>query len=216
MRRGIERLPERVPLFPLSGVLLLPRGRLPLNIFEPRYVNMLDDALAGDRLIGMIQPTEPNSADSCPALFKTGCAGRITSFNEDGNRYQIVLTGIMRFDLESDELTARGYRLGTCDWGSYLDDIKSDESVIADRPRLIAGLKAYFHTQGMQADWDALEQTSDSRLTTSLAMVCPFDPAEKQALLQANDIAERAKILTGLVEIGAIAGADGDDKPLLN
>src|SRR5579862_3020597 len=123
----VLRLPETLPIFPLSGALLLPGGRLPLNVFEARYLAMTDDALAGDRMIGMIQPADPESAEFNPPLQKTGCAGRITAFMEEGSRYLITLTGICRFDVASEQPTERGYRRAVHDWRAWAGDFETDE-----------------------------------------------------------------------------------------
>jgi Lon protease-like protein len=209
---GIDDLPKTLPVFPLAGVLLLPRGRLPLNIFERRYIAMFDDALAGDRLIGMIQPTDPISGDPAPALFGVGCAGRITSFSETGDgRYIVTLDGIARFRVTGELPLRRGYRSVTPDWSDFADDL-SEESGEIDRARLIGLLQAYFRQQGISANWDAINQAPDERLLTSLAMICPFDPSEKQALLEAGHLDERTRLMMTLLEI-AIAGhgeSDGD------
>jgi Lon protease-like protein len=194
------RLPRSLPVFPLTGALLLPRGRLPLNIFEPRYLTMIDDALAGDRMIGMIQPSRHESTEHDPPLFKTGCAGRLTAFAEEGSRYLITLTGTCRFDIESEVPTTRGYRRIVPDWSPYEADLIDEDEAALDRPRLLAGLKAYFKQHGISTDWSALESTPDERLVTSLAMICPFDVLEKQSLLEARNLAERARLLTALVE----------------
>ena len=205
-----ERLPSTLPLFPLSGVLLLPRSRLPLNIFEPRYLNMVDDAMAGDRLIGMIQPEPRSSAELTPPLFKVGCGGRIVSLAEEGNRYLIALSGVCRFTVGEEVSTTRGYRRVVPDWSRFLCDFDEESATKIDRTRLTAGLKSFFKANGLSADWTSIEQAPDERLVNSLAMICPFPPAEKQALLEAATLAERATILTGLVEMAVIHGTQDD------
>ncbi|HLY56002.1 MAG TPA: LON peptidase substrate-binding domain-containing protein [Stellaceae bacterium] len=196
----VLRLPETLPIFPLSGALLLPGGRLPLNVFEARYLAMTDDALAGDRMIGMIQPADPESAEFNPPLQKTGCAGRITAFMEEGSRYLITLTGICRFDVASEQPTERGYRRAVPDWRAWAGDFETDE-VKLDRPRLVAGFKRLFQRHGIETDWKAIEQAPDARLVSLLAMIAPFGPVEKQGLLLARTTADRAKLLIGLVEM---------------
>lgn len=218
--RGFETrpqdLPASLPIFPLTGVLLLPRGRLPLNVFEPRYLAMIEDALASDRLIGIIQPSVERPTGAEPPIYRTGCVGRITSFAEDDQRYLITLTGISRFDVVEDHLTPRGYRRVTPDWSAYRHDFHEAPDGTADRARLITGLRTFFKRNGIKADWDTVSETPDERLVTSLAMICPFGPAEKQTLLQARDAAERARLLTGLIEM-AILDPEGDgQRPLAN
>lgn len=207
-----ERLPATLPLFPLSGVLLLPRSRLPLNVFEPRYLNMIDDALAGDRLIGMIQPEPAGSANQlAPLLFKVGCVGRIVSLAEEGDRYLIALAGICRFGVTEELATTRGYRRIVPDWAPFRGDFVEVSGPEIDRKRLTAGLKTFFKANGLSADWASIEQAPDERLVNSLSMICPFPPAEKQALLEAATLADRVAILTGLVEMATLQrGPDGN------
>jgi len=205
-------LPGELPVFPLAGVLLLPRGRLPLNIFEKRYLAMFDDALGGDRLIGMIQPSDAQTNDPSPALFSVGCAGRITSFSETGDgRYMVALDGVARFKIAEELPLQRGYRRAIPDWTWFAADVTEDTGAI-DRRRLIELLQAYFRQQSLSANWDAIGQTPDERLVTSLAMICPFQPPEKQALLEAGCLSERARLMISLLEI-AIAGHSEDDRP---
>jgi Lon protease-like protein len=184
-------LPSVLPLFPLSGVLLLPRGHLPLNVFEPRYIAMVDDALKHSRMIGMIQPRNP---DSPADLFRTGCAGRITSFaeTEDG-RYLITLTGLCRFAVTEELPPQNGYRRARVDGGAYRNDFKPVECLDIDRRELRAMLKEYFTLQDMSCDWEAIDNAPDERLITCLSMICPFDAGEKQALLEAGCCRERAE-----------------------
>ncbi|CAO3372498.1 LON peptidase substrate-binding domain-containing protein [Azospirillum argentinense] len=212
-----DRLPRQLPIFPLAGVLLLPRGRLPLNIFEPRYLAMIEDALAGDRMIGMVQPTDPACRLREPAVYGTGCAGRITSFaeTEDG-RYLITLTGVSRFAIMRELEGLRGYRRVAADWDRFAGDLIDPlerggaDGCGLDRPRLLAGLKGYFKMQGLSVDWKAIDGTPDERLVTSLAMICPFSASEKQALLETPDLPERAKLLIALVEMAILDGHEGD------
>lgn len=200
-------LPQALPIFPLTGVLLLPCGNLPLNIFEKRYLAMVDDALAGDRMIGMIQPRDPKIetiTDNTP-VFKTGCAGKITEFNETGNgRYLIKLTGISRFDINSEIPVNRGYRRVKPEWTAYKSDLE-EISVDMDRNKLKSLLRKYFDNEGMTCDWDAIEDTPDGKLITCLSMVCPLDPSEKQALLEAKCNNTRAKMFITLLEM-AVCG----------
>ena len=204
-------LPGELPVFPLAGVLLLPRGRLPLNIFEKRYLAMFDDTLGGDRLIGMSQPSAQVNEPS-PALFSVGCAGRITSFSETGDgRYLVALDGVARFGIAEELPLQRGYRRVVPDWTRFATDVTEDTGTI-DRHRLIELLQAYFRQQSLSANWDAIGQAPDERLVTSLAMICPFEPPEKQALLEAGCLSDRARLMMSLLEI-AIAGHGEDDRP---
>jgi hypothetical protein len=207
--REVGDLPQTIPVFPLSGVLLLPRGRLPLNIFEPRYLAMTDDAMkTDDRLIGMIQPTEPERAGATQKLHRVGCAGRIVSMSEtDDGRYLITLAGMCRFTIREELETMRGYRRIVPDFAAYAADLQPDPSRVADRARLRAALRGFFARHEIKADWDSIEQAPDDRLIVTLAMVCPFEPAEKQALLEAPTLAERAQTMTALLELAAVAGA---------
>lgn len=203
-------LPAILPIFPLPGVLLLPRGRLPLNIFEPRYLAMTRDALAGERLIGMVQPSDPQAAlAGNPPVFPTGCAGRITAFAEtDDGRYLITLTGTSRFRIREELEVLRGYRRVVPDWDAFVRDREAEAAEPDfDRDRLIQGLKTYFRQQQISADWDVIAKAPGERLVTSLAMICPFDPREKQALLEAVDLAARATLLTAIVEMAVMTPA---------
>ena len=193
---SFETLPEQLPIFPLGGVLLLPRGVLPLNIFEPRYIAMVDQAMRTDRLIGMIQPREDGT------LYKVGCAGRISSYHETSDgRYEIVLTGVCRF-LMSDELPqVNGYRRVHAIWDDYKDDLEPIGCLDMDRPKLNSLLKDYFEHNGLTCSWEAVEGASDEKLMTCLAMICPFESHEKQALLEAPCCRERAKLFMTLLEM---------------
>ncbi|MBV8777592.1 MAG: LON peptidase substrate-binding domain-containing protein [Alphaproteobacteria bacterium] len=198
-------LPEIIPIFPLTGVLLLPRGRLPLNIFEPRYLAMTRDAMAGERLIGMVQPSDPPIREMNPAVYPLGCAGRITSFAEtDDGRFLITLTGVSRFSIKDELPLVSGYRRIVAAWGAFAADGAPDEAEF-DRARLIRGLRHFFSQRQVEADWSAIEQAPGEHLVTSIAMMCPFAPSEKQALLEAKDVAERARLLIALIEMTAVA-----------
>ena len=201
-RRGGTTLPAILPIFPLTGVLLLPRGRLPLNIFEPRYLAMTRDALAGDRLIGMVQPSDPGASGDNPSVYPTGCAGRITSFAEtEDERFLITLTGTCRFRIRDELPLLEGYRRVVPEWSGFARDLDSEHEPAFDRERLMRGLKGYFQQHQISADWGAINSVPGERLVTSVAMVCPFEPSEKQALLEASDLNERARLLTAMVEM---------------
>ena len=200
-------LPKSLPLFPLTGAVLLPRGQLPLNIFEPRYLEMVDYALMGDRLIGMIQPTENEETVLRPPLSLVGCAGKIISFQEsDDNRYLITLAGLCRFRLSGEMPTTTPWRAGFCDFAPFAGDLAQREEEEFPRERLLAALKTYLGSRDLKADWKSVMTAPGEALVNALAMMCPFDPAEKQALLEAPSFQERASTLMALLEMGAEAG----------
>jgi Lon protease-like protein len=205
-------LPAEIAVFPLTGALLLPFGRLPLNIFEPRYLAMIEDSLAHGRMFGMIQPNAADPAGaSGPALYRVGCLGRISSFSEtDDGRLLITLTGVARFSVAQELPMRHGYRRVRPDYGAFVGDLDARVRPILDRERLEDSLKAYFRANRIDANWDAVRETPDAMLITTLAMVCPFEPREKQALLEAPSIQDRADMLLALVEIGAHGGPDGE------
>lgn len=216
MAQGYVRtadLPPVVPVFPLGGVLLLPRGQLPLNIFEPRYLNMVDDAMAGDRLIGMIQPV--GGPPQHPALAGVGCAGRITGFSEttDG-RYLITLTGICRFRAVEELPSGAPYRQMRAAFADYEADLAAVTGAEPDRAPLLAALGAYLEPRGLDIDWDAARAAPAEALVNSLSMGLPFEPAGKQALLEARDLPARAQALLALLRIDAADPGDGDPPPL--
>lgn len=208
---GFADLPATVPIFPLQGALLLPRGKLPLNIFEPRYLAMIDDALASaDKLIGMVQPLTKETRAAAQAVYPIGCAGRIASWSEtEDGRYLISLTGVVRFRIEDEISTTRGYRRVRADFAGYEADFVEPEDGMFDRKRLIAGLKAYFAAEGLQGDWGTIESAPDERLVNTIAMLCPFTPEEKQTLLESAGLAERAKAMIGIVEARATGAEPG-------
>lgn len=220
---GFEDLPRVIPVFPLTGILLLPDGQLPLNIFEPRYLSMVRDALADEyRVIGMVQPRQPNPDDNLgpadmattndqPEIYKTGCAGRITAFSEsDEGRYMLTLSGICRFDI-AEEMTLRdGYRRVLADYHRFRGDLSVQADAEVDRDRLLGVVKQYFQQQGIQASWETVEATPNTRLVTSLAMTCPLDPNERQALLEAADLTTRAEMVITLLEMALLkSSSDG-------
>jgi uncharacterized protein len=199
---AFEELPRQLPIFPLAGALLLPRGRLPLNIFEPRYLAMTRDALAApQRLIGMIQPQEGAGDAGAPPVYRIGCAGRISEFaeTEDG-RYLITLSGVARFTVAEELPRERLYRRVVPDWAPFAGDLEAAAGTI-ERKRLLQALKPFFARHGIAVEWSAIERIADERLVTTAAMIAPLSPAEKQALLEARDLGERASLLTGLLEM---------------
>ncbi len=203
-----EDLPAEFAVFPLEGALLLPRGKLPLNIFEPRYLAMTEDALAAGRMFGMLQP-DPTAAagPSGPALYRIGCLGRLSSFSEtDDGRYLITLTGLIRFAVLAELAMRRGYRRVRGDVSAYLADLRPPpQPITVARDALIAALRSYFARRGFQANWEAIRRIPDDMLVITLSMVCPFESAEKQALLEAETEADRAAALLALLQMGAAA-----------
>jgi len=200
-----EELPAVIPIFPLAGVLLLPGGRLPLNIFEPRYLEMTQDAMASQRIIGMIQPADPHSRDFEPKIYETGCAGLVTEFKETAdNRILITLTGVCRFEvaieLPREELL---YRRVTARYQSYTCDLIQENAIALDRDHLILALRKFFETRGIKADWSAIDDLCNEDLMTSFAMACPFGPSEKQALLECRETSERSAMFQTLLEMAA-------------
>ncbi len=206
-------LPDRIPVFPLAGVLLLPGGKLPLHIFERRYREMVRDALAGERLIGMVQPTDPFCEDPRPEIYGAGCAGRIVEDrqSEDG-RFYVTLHGVCRFRVAEELTVTTRYRQVQADWTPYRADLGApDEDARVDRARLLPALRAYLQLAGIPADWKAVEGAPSAALVNYLSMICPFSPSEKQALLEACDIVERGRVMTALIEMAVLAKAGGRD-----
>jgi len=210
-----EDLPTEFAVFPLPGVLLLPRGRLPLNIFEPRYLAMTEDALATGRMFAMIQP-DPALPDTPngPALYRVGCLGRLSSFSEtDDGRLLITLTGLARFSVVSEVDMRRGYRRVIGDFSRYRTDMNQPDETAIDREGLLEALRGYFSHRGVEPNWDAVNRLADDALVVTLAMVCPFEPIEKQALLEASGDAERADTLLALLRMGAAGPGGSSDGP---
>jgi len=200
-------LPHSLPLFPLTGAMLLPRGHLPLNVFEPRYLEMVDYALQGDRLIGMIQPVENEETTLKPRLSHVGCAGKIVAYQETGdNRYLITLQGVCRFRLTGEMESTTAWRAGFCDFSAFACDLAECMGAELPRQRLLSALKTYLTSRDMQADWNSVLTAPAEALVNALAMMCPFAPTEKQALLEAASFDERATTLLALLEMGGEAG----------
>ena len=204
--KGPGDLPDVIPVFPLQGALLLPRGQMPLNIFEPRYLAMIDDALrSGLRLIGMIQPDpgRPGSDPTKPSLFKVGCVGRITQLAESGDgRYLIELTGVARFRLEQERAVGTPYRQCRVSYEPFLDDFiarKGEDEV--NRKGLLRALADFLKANNLKADWEGIENAPNEALVNALAMMSPYGAAEKQAMLEAPDLKTRAEILIAVTEI---------------
>ncbi len=205
-------LPDTIPVFPLPGALLLPRARLPLHIFEPRYLAMLDDTLKTDhRLIGMIQPREvPGSEEK--RLHSIGCAGRLTAFSEtEDGRYMVTLSGVSRFRVREEVPGFTPYRRCSVDWSAFPRDrgaVEHDPGF--DRDAFLAALKRYFEDRNLSTDWDSLKEAEDELLINSLSMLCPFEPEDKQALLEAPSLSTRRETLVTLIEF-ALRGGMGED-----
>ena len=215
--RGPGDLPAAVPVFPLAGALLLPRGQMPLNIFEPRYLAMVDDALADRRrLIGMVQPDAHSASDAKPKLYGVGCVGRITQLAESGDgRYLLELTGVCRFRIEEELSVLTPYRQCRVSYAPYADDFvarKGEEAV--DRKALLEALAAFLKANKLKADWEGIENAPNEALVNALAMMSPYGAAEKQAMLEAPDLKTRAEILVAITEIEIAKGKSDTDTPL--
>jgi hypothetical protein len=210
MTRKID-LPDTIPIFPLPGALLLPRARLPLHLFEPRYLAMIEDAIrTPERLIGMIQPNKvPGRAG--PGLHTIGCVGRVTQFSEtEDGRYMVTLAGVSRFRLIEEVEGFSPYRRARVSWTGFERDQGGEESDIAfDRGAFLASLAQYFEAQDLQTDWDSLKEADDELLINSLSMLLGFEPEDKQALLEAPSLSTRRETLLTLLEF-AMRGGDGE------
>lgn len=196
---GTDTLPAQIPLFPLAGTVLLPRATLPLNIFEPRYLAMVKDAMASNRLVGIIQPRD--AAEPLPQLYEIGGVGRITQFAETGDgRFLIALTGLQRFRIRHELTTDKPYREIAADYDAFVGDWREPDPLPAAlRADLENSLRAYLDSQDLSADWDAVGSADDESLVHTLATVCPFETAEKQALLEATNLRERTLTLSTLM-----------------
>jgi len=207
MPRGyhsVDDLPKTLGVFPLTGVLLLPRGQLPLNVFEPRYLALVDAAMSGNRLIGLIQPQDHEDKMLKPQLTAIGCAGRVTSYREtEDNRYLITLTGICRFKVESELAATTPFRQVQSDFAPFAGDLVTADDSHFPRERLLAALKDYLSKRDLKADWRSVMSAPAEILVNALAMLCPFEPAEKQALLEAPDWERRVSTLVALLEMAS-------------
>ena len=202
-------LPPRIPIFPLRGAILLPRATLPLNVFEPRYLEMLDDVMAGDRLIGIIQPAVDDTVEyeesprSPVELRNVGCVGRVTSYQEvDHARRMITLTGVTRYDVLDEAVIDLPYRVMSVSYDRYASDLSEglgEEQV--DRTNLLRVLRSYLDANRLEADWSAIQRASSEFLINALCVMCPYGPEEKQALLEAQDLRRRADVLVALAEM---------------
>jgi uncharacterized protein len=209
-------LPQRIPVFPLLRAILLPRSTLPLNVFEPRYLAMLDDVIAGTRILGIIQPERTETEEESPAgkgvrLRHVGCAGRLTAFQEqDDGHVFITVTGIARFEVAEEMLTAKPYRVCEVSHERFKDDFTAglDEDQV-DRAGLIRVFRSYLDAHNLKADWKAIHNAPTEFLVNSLAIMCPYGPEEKQALLEAHDLKTRAEVLMALAEMELASGESG-------
>ena len=198
---SIEDLPRRVPIFPLTGAVLFPGTQLPLNIFESRYVSMIDDALANsNRLIAMIQPASSKDGDT-KILKNVGCVGKITTFNEiEDNRYLITLTGLIRFKIKEELEATTPYRQIIPDFTKFITDLNDQNVENIDRKKLLGLIKKYLEHRNMLTDWDIIQQTSTEQLINYSGVLVPFTPEEKQLLLESSTITERCNALEALYQ----------------
>ena len=208
-------LPPRLAVFPLRGAILLPRATLPLNVFEPRYLAMVDDAMAGSRVIGIVQPQGRDDGDESPVgvtagLRRVGCAGRVTSYQElDDGRLIITLTGIARFEIVDEAVTAKPYRTVSASYDRFAQDFSAGLGEdLVDRTNLLRVLKSYLESNRLRADWNTVTRASSEFLINVLAVMCPYGPEEKQALLEAADLKTRADVLVALAEMELASGGE--------
>ena len=211
----IASLPRTIPIFPLAGALLLPRGQLPLNIFEARYVEMVRDSMAQTRVIGMVQPTDPKTRVHEPEVYETGCAGRITAFEEtDDGRYLVTLSGLCRFSIVEEFDARAAYRVVNVSYDGFARDLDLGAGTALDRERILPALSAYLEIHDMGAAFESLEELPGELLITALSMLCPFEPSEKQALLEAGSQSERGRIVTALLEMATLQHVAGTEAQL--
>ena len=202
---ALSRLPRRFPVFPLTGAILLPGGNLPLNIFEPRYLQMTKDAMRGDKIIGMIQPSAGSRGDK-PSLYPVGCAGQISNFETtDDGRFLITLSGLCRFEVAEELTVTTPYRQVIATFERWQNDLEPQAAPDSLRPNLVTALRCYFAVHEISVDWDQIEKAPLSGLLTSLAMICPFEPSEKQALLETSDANELGRTLIALLRMGTLS-----------
>jgi len=208
-------LPQRIPVFPLAGALLLPRAELPLNIFEPRYLAMFDHALSGDRLIGMIQPAAGEDVAERPSLMKVGCVGRITAYAETADeRMLVTLTGVSRFQLVDELDVTTPYRQVIASYHPFAADLVAAVAQEVNRPALLKAFRDYLDANNMSANWSEVDTASTEMLVNTLSLLAPYPPDEKQALLEAPDLKTRADVLVALTEV-ALSRMGKGGKPRL-
>lgn len=210
-------LPPRIPVFPLRGAILLPRATLPLNIFEPRYLSMIEDVMSGSRVLGILQPatadTDPEHESPLGKSFglrRVGGAGRVTSYQElDDGRVIITLTGIMRFEIVGEAETAKPYRLMSVTYDRFASDLTEGlGEELVDRENLLRVLKNYLEANRLKADWSSIQRASSEFLVNALSVMSPYGPEEKQALLEATDLKSRSDVLVALAEMELASGGD--------
>lgn len=199
-------LPAEIAIFPFAGAVLMPGVQLPLNIFEPRYLSLVMDALASDHLVGLIQPTSETMTDEIPALHRIGCAGRITSYSETSDgRIVLVLTGVCRFQVSSEVDGRQGYRRVAVNWERFAADCHEDPGTIADRKGFLTSLKSYCTLRGVEVPWDDIEKMPDGELVNLLCAHLPLSPEDKQALIETVATAERAALMRGLLDMASVS-----------
>lgn len=213
MAGGIGNLPGIVPVFAVSGALLLPGARLPLTVFEPRYLAMVDDALGAGRLIALVQPRSDGKGVA-PGLYDTGCLARIVAFGETGDgRYLITVHGLNRFRIAGEDAERSGYRRVVADYAPFADDLEPETETVIDRHRLVNAVATHLHRQGVKADLAKIDKATDCEVVTALAMAAPLSPEEKQALLEAPTTADRSQLMIAMFEMALLA-EDGGNMPV--
>lgn len=213
-----DQLPRALPIFPLTGALVLPGGPLPLNIFEPRYLAMIRDALASPhRLIGMVQPSDPLDKRHHPEVYRIGCAGKVVRFEETADgRFLIFLLGVCRFEVLEELQVTTPYRQVVASYARHRRDLGPDESIeTVDREAFVAALRAYSDRIGLKANWKEVDEAPTGPLVNALALACPFEPSEKQALLEASDVAARARTMMAMMRMTDHAHEPGGKRPTL-
>jgi Lon protease-like protein len=215
---SFEELPRTLPIFPLPGALLLPSAPLPLNIFEPRYLAMTRDALGSHRLIGMVQPTDPAADMRHPEVYRIGCAGKIVRFEETSdNRFLIMLLGIARFEVVEELDVTTPYRQVVASYAPFRNDLAGEDLTAdkIDRAMFIAAFRSYSDRIGLKANWDEVEKAPVAPLVNALAVACPFEPSEKQALLEARDVSARAEAMLAMMRMAEGPSPAGRKRPTL-
>jgi len=203
-------MPDVIPVFPLPGALLLPRAKLPLHVFEPRYLSMIEDCMkTSSRFIGMVQTYQSGGEAK---LHSIGCAGRLNQFSEtEDGRYMVTLSGVSRFRIKEEVEGFAPYRRCHVSWDGFERDLgKVEKDKTFDRPAFMAGLKRFFEYRELATDWETMQEADDELLINSLSMLCPFEPGDKQALLEAPSLSTRRETLTTLIEFALRGGADED------